>query len=100
MTSTPLTIAALALAAVVTSACDRNHESGATQKTGATPINPPLGLIGGGHPVGATGVRMALDAALQVGGAAGPTQIEGATAVQTLNLGGSATTIVSLVIGR
>ena len=32
MTSTPLTIAALALAAVVASACDRSHESGATQK--------------------------------------------------------------------
>ena len=75
-------------------------ESGATQKTGATPINPSGGLIGGGHPVGATGVRMALDAALQVGGAAGATQVEGATAVQTLNLGGSATTIVSFVIGR
>ncbi len=75
-------------------------ESGATQKTGATPINPSGGLIGGGHPVGATGVRMALDAAHQVAGTAGATQVEGATAVQTLNLGGSATTIVSLVIGR
>ncbi len=74
-------------------------ESGATQKAGATPINPSGGLIGGGHPVGATGVRMALDAALQVGGAAGATQVDGATTVQTLNLGGSATTIVSLVIG-
>ncbi len=74
-------------------------ESGATQKTGATPINPSGGLIGGGHPVGATGVRMALDAALQVSGAAGATQVDGATTVQTLNLGGSATTIVSFVIG-
>lgn len=39
-------------------------ESGSA-KTGATPINASGGLIGGGHPVGATGVRMALDAALQ-----------------------------------
>ncbi|CAN5378000.1 acetyl-CoA acetyltransferase [soil metagenome] len=74
-------------------------ESGATGKTGRTPINPSGGLIGGGHPVGATGVRMALDAALQVGGAAGAMQVEGATSVQTLNLGGSATTVVSFVIG-
>ncbi len=46
-------------------------ESGATARTGATPINPSGGLIGGGHPVGATGVRMAVDAARQVGGTAG-----------------------------
>ncbi|MEP6862809.1 MAG: acetyl-CoA acetyltransferase [Deltaproteobacteria bacterium] len=74
-------------------------ESGATQRTGATPVNPSGGLIGGGHPVGATGVRMALDAAHQVAGTAGAMQVEAATAVQTLNLGGSATTIVSFVIG-
>jgi uncharacterized protein YjbJ (UPF0337 family) len=33
MTSTPLTIATVALAAVAMSACDRSHESGAAQKT-------------------------------------------------------------------
>ena len=74
-------------------------ESGATARTGATPINPSGGLIGGGHPVGATGVRMAVDAAHQVAGIAGAMQVEGATTVQTLNLGGSATTVVSFVIG-
>ena len=74
-------------------------EAGATQKTGATPINASGGLIGGGHPVGATGVRMALDASLQVRGIAGDMQITNARTVQTLNLGGSATTVVSLVIG-
>ena len=74
-------------------------ESGATARTGATPINPSGGLIGGGHPVGATGVRMAVDAAHQVAGTAGAMQVEGATTVQTLNLGGSATTVVSFVIG-
>jgi acetyl-CoA C-acetyltransferase len=42
---------------------------------------------------------MALDAALQTCGAAGDMQVAGATTVQTLNLGGSATTVVSLVIG-
>ena len=42
---------------------------------------------------------MALDAALQVGGVAKAMQIDGAKTVQTLNLGGSATTVVSLIIG-
>ncbi|MBA3538317.1 MAG: thiolase domain-containing protein, partial [Deltaproteobacteria bacterium] len=40
-----------------------------------------------------------LDAARQVRGAAGDNQIEGARTIQTLNLGGSATTVVSLVVG-
>ena len=35
----------------------------------------------------------------QVSGRAGDTQIAGARTVQTLNLGGSATTVVSLVVG-
>jgi acetyl-CoA C-acetyltransferase len=77
----------------------RAIEDGRTALGGSAPVNPGGGLIGGGHPVGATGVRMALDAALQVSGRAGDTQIAGARAVQTLNLGGSATTVVSLVVG-
>jgi acetyl-CoA C-acetyltransferase len=64
-----------------------------------TPINPSGGLIGGGHPVGATGVRMLLDAARQVTGTAGECQVDGARCVQTLNLGGSATTVASFVVG-
>ncbi len=77
----------------------RAIESGATQLGGATPINASGGLIGGGHPVGATGVRMALDAARQVASACGANQIANARTIQTLNLGGSATTIASLVVG-
>lgn len=77
----------------------RAIEAGRTAKTGDAPINPSGGLIGGGHPVGATGARMALDAARQTAGAAGATQVDGARTVQTLNLGGSATTVVSLIIG-
>jgi acetyl-CoA C-acetyltransferase len=38
---------------------------------GRLPVNPSGGLIGGGHPVGATGARMVLDAARQVSGQAG-----------------------------
>jgi acetyl-CoA C-acetyltransferase len=50
--------------------------------------------------VGATGVRMMLDSYKQVTGGAGDYQIEGAKTVATLNIGGSATTTVSFVVGR
>lgn len=65
---------------------------------GAIPVNPSGGLIGGGHPVGATGVRMLVDAASQLRGAAGDTQVEGAQTAQTLNIGGSLTTVASFVL--
>lgn len=74
-------------------------ENGDIAIGGKLPINPSGGLIGAGHPVGATGVRMALDAFKQTANRAGEYQIEGAHTVQTLNIGGSATTTVSLVIG-
>jgi acetyl-CoA C-acetyltransferase len=63
-------------------------------------INATGGLIGGGHPVGATGVRMVLDAARQVMCHAGDCQLDAVTRVQTLNIGGSATTAISFVIGE
>jgi acetyl-CoA C-acetyltransferase len=74
-------------------------ESGILEKDGAMPVNASGGLIGLGHPVGATGVRMVLDAALQVTGRAGATQVEGARRFGTLNIGGSTTTTVSFVLG-
>jgi len=77
----------------------RAIEAGSTERGGRTPINPSGGLIGGGHPVGATGVRMVLDAARQVSSRAGETQVEGAHTFATLNLGGSATTAACFVVG-
>ncbi len=74
-------------------------ENGDIAIGGKLPINPSGGLIGAGHPVGATGVRIALDAFKQTSGKAGDYQVEGARNVQTLNIGGSATTTVSFVIG-
>ena len=74
-------------------------EAGDIEIGGRLPINPSGGLIGGGHPVGATGVRMMLDAAKQVSGQAGDYQIDGARRFGTLNLGGSTATTVSFVIG-
>ena len=74
-------------------------EAGTLERDGSTPVNPSGGLIGGGHPVGATGVRMVLDAAKQVSGKAGDYQVDGARTFGTLNIGGSTTTTVSFVIG-
>ncbi|BBZ77638.1 acetyl-CoA acetyltransferase [Mycolicibacterium anyangense] len=74
-------------------------ENGDIAVGGRLPINPSGGLIGGGHPVGATGIRMVLDAAKQVSGLAGDYQVEGARRFATLNLGGSTATTVSFVIG-
>lgn len=75
-------------------------EDGRITRDGTLPVNPSGGLIGAGHPVGATGVRMLHDAARQVTGRAGETQVPGAGTVATLNIGGSAATVVSLVVGR
>lgn len=73
-------------------------EDGTIELGGQLPINPSGGLIGLGHPVGATGVRMLLDAHKQVTGSAGDYQVEGARRVQTLNIGGSTTTTASFVV--
>jgi acetyl-CoA C-acetyltransferase len=75
-------------------------ESGEIERGGRLPINPSGGLIGGGHPVGASGVRMLLDAAKQVSGSAGEYQVDGARTFGTLNFGGSTATTVSFVVGQ
>ena len=62
-------------------------------------LNTLGGLIGAGHPVGATGVRQLLDSYKQVTGTAGDYQVEGAKNFQTLNIGGSGTTSVSFIVG-
>lgn len=74
-------------------------EDGRIARDGSFPINASGGLMGLGHPVGATGVRMALDCARQVSGRAGATQIGDARNMMTFNVGGSTTTCASLVIG-
>ncbi|MBX3208750.1 MAG: acetyl-CoA acetyltransferase [Labilithrix sp.] len=78
----------------------RAIEDGVLAFDGKKPLNPTGGLIGTGHPVGATGVRMVLDGWKQVTGRAGDAQVPNARRVATLNLGGSATTSVSFVVGR
>jgi acetyl-CoA C-acetyltransferase len=73
-------------------------ENGEIEIDGRLPVNPSGGLIGGGHPVGASGVRMLLDAAKQVSGLAGDYQVENAKTFGTLNFGGSTATTVSFVV--
>lgn len=76
-------------------------EQGMVEKGGQLPVNPSGGLIGGGHPVGATGVRMLLDASRQVMRRAGDTQVASDKGrFATLNIGGSTSTVVSFVVAR
>ena len=77
----------------------RAVEEGRITRDGDFPINPSGGLIGLGHPVGATGVRMVLDCARQVRGRAGGYQLPKAENMITFNVGGSTTTCVSFVVG-
>ena len=75
-------------------------ESGMISFDGAKPINPSGGLIGCGHPVGASGARMFLDCYKQVTGLAGNYQVKGAKNAVMLNIGGSATTNYVFIIGK
>lgn len=74
-------------------------ESGRIAFDGDKPINPSGGLIGCGHPVGASGARMLLDLYKQVTGTANGYQIKGAKNGMMLNIGGSATTNYVFIVG-
>lgn len=78
----------------------RAIEDGVIEMGGRLPVNPSGGLIGLGHPVGATGVRMMLDSYKQVTEQAGDYQVAGAKTVASFNVGGSATTSVCFVVGQ
>ena len=73
-------------------------EDGSLERDGQIPMNPSGGLIGGGHPVGATGARMLLDATKQVSSGAGDYQVDDANRVATLNIGGSTATTACFVV--
>lgn len=74
-------------------------ESGIIAFGGKKPINPSGGLIGCGHPVGASGVRMFLDLYKQVLEQAGKYQVPNVKNAMMLNIGGSATTSYVFVVG-
>ncbi|WP_087974169.1 acetyl-CoA acetyltransferase [Oceanobacillus rekensis] len=75
-------------------------EKGITDFNGEKPINPSGGLIGSGHPVGASGVRMFLDLYKQLTNNAGSYQLEKSDNGMMLNIGGSATTNYAFILGK
>ena len=75
-------------------------EQGVIAFDGNKPINPSGGLIGCGHPVGASGARMFLDLYKQVSGKAGTYQVKKADNGMMLNIGGSATTNYVFIVGK
>lgn len=74
-------------------------EQGIIDFDGKYPINPSGGLIGCGHPVGSSGVRMILDLYKQVTNQAYGYQIKNAKNGLMLNIGGSATTNYCYIVG-
>ena len=75
-------------------------EEGVIELGGKLPINPSGGLIGAGHPVGATGVRQMLDCHRQITHSAGDYQVENAKKFAMLNIGGSGTTSCVFIVGK
>jgi len=75
-------------------------ENGITSFGGKKPINASGGLIGCGHPVGASGVRMFLDLYKQLVGKAGKYQLNQTRNGMMLNIGGSATTNYVFIVGN
>ena len=71
---------------------------GAAERSGSVPVNPGGGLLGAGHPVGATGVRQVLEVWRQMTGRAGGHQLERRPQrAVTANLGGDDRTAVVMV---
>ena len=75
-------------------------EDGTISFGGKKPVNPSGGLIGCGHPVGASGARMFLDLYKQVTEKAGGYQVKNVKNAMMLNIGGSATTNYVFIVGK
>lgn len=75
-------------------------ESGMTAIGGKIPINTSGGLKACGHPVGATGVKQAVEMTLQLRGEAGKRQVNGAEIGLAHNVGGSGATATVHIFSR
>lgn len=64
-------------------------EEGTIALTGKKPINPSGGLLGKGHPIGATGIAQIYELCKQLRGDAGKRQIAGARVGLAMNRGGA-----------
>jgi len=75
-------------------------ESGMTAIGGDVAVNTSGGLKACGHPVGATGIKQAVEITLQLRGEAGKRQVEEAELGLTHNVGGSGATAVVHIFSR
>lgn len=74
-------------------------KEGVTSLEGKLPVNTGGGLIGYGHPIGATGIKQALEVVQQMKGKSGDYQIAARPEFGlTVNMGGDDRTIVSMVL--
>lgn len=73
---------------------------GETSLGGRIPINPSGGLKSKGHPVGATGCAQVYEIVKQLREECGPRQVDGARIGITDTLGGTATVVVNILLGR
>ena len=78
----------------------RDAKAGKYGRGGDLPINTFGGLKARGHPVGATGMYQVAEAYLQLTGAGGKNQVEGAEYAATQNIGGVDSTSAVHVFGR
>lgn len=75
-------------------------QDGITTIGGKLPVNPSGGLKACGHPVGATGIKQAVEATLHLRGEAGKRQVDGAENAMIHNVGGSGGTAVVHILSR
>ncbi|MBN2111064.1 MAG: thiolase domain-containing protein [Methanosarcinaceae archaeon] len=73
---------------------------GETAIGGRIPVNTSGGLKSCGHPVGATGIKQAVEIVEQLRGDAGKRQVDGAEIGMTHNVGGSGATAVVHILSR
>ncbi|MBW6518224.1 MAG: thiolase domain-containing protein [ANME-2 cluster archaeon] len=78
----------------------RATEAGDTAIGGRIPVNTSGGLKACGHPVGATGIKQAVEITQQLRGTAGKRQVDGAEVGMTHNVGGSGGTAVVHILSR
>ncbi len=78
----------------------RATEEGLTAIGGKIPVNTSGGLKSCGHPVGATGIKQAVEVTEQLRGEAGKRQVDGAEIGLTQNVGGSGGTAIIHILQR
>ena len=78
----------------------RATAAGDTSLGGMIPVNTSGGLKACGHPVGATGIKQAVEITEQLRGTAGKRQVDGANIGMTHNVGGSGGTAAVHIFSR